>query len=112
MKKYRMMKFSAVALTCLFLTLAMAPQQAPVVLYKLGLILSGAWAFWWLDMLAFPYGRPGGYLTTPWDGTIITALDDADYKVVRGYESVFAWACMRRAVLMSVGGALGMSLGV
>ncbi len=112
MKKARLIKFLLLTLVCLAVVLVLAPAQLPVVLYKLGLLLLGALAFWWLDMVVFPYSRPGSYLVAPWREVTEFVAGGADFEIAPGYELVFALATLRRAGLMSLGGALSMALGV
>ena len=77
-----------------------APPQLPVVLYKASLASLAAVLGYWLDRALFPYARPDGYLTRDWRLGTDEPLGDVDYRVVRGYESVFVWAMIRRAVIV------------
>lgn len=47
-----------VALALVAVVWFVAPQQLPVSLYKLSLVVSAAVAGYWLDRALFPYARP------------------------------------------------------
>ena len=89
-----------------------APQQIPVVLYKLALILLAGTAGYWLDRWAFPYSRPGGYLLLDWrrsEGAFVPG--DVDYQVEEGHRLIFAAVLIRRAIVMGAAMlAVGMGL--
>lgn len=77
-----------------------APHQAPVLVYKLGAVAAGGCLGYLLDVAAFPYAKPSGYLRYDWE-TIETFEDDQpDYCVVSGYEVAFFTACLRRAAII------------
>lgn len=77
-----------------------APPQLPVVLYKASLVALAAVLGYWLDRTLFPYARPDGYLGTDWRYGTDEPVGDVDYPVVAGYELVFVWAMIRRAVIV------------
>ena len=77
-----------------------SPVQLPVVLYKAALIALAAVLGYWLDRTLFPYARPDGYLSTDWRYGTDEPVGDVDYPVVAGYELVFVWAMIRRAVIV------------
>ena len=77
-----------------------APPQLPVVLYKASLVALAAVLGYWLDRTLFPYARPDGYLSTDWRYGTDEPVGDVDYPVVAGYELVFVWAMIRRAVIV------------
>ena len=54
----RMQGFAWVAIATSIAILAIYPQQAGVVLFKANLLALAAWAGYWIDRAAFPYGRP------------------------------------------------------
>ncbi|TAM05612.1 MAG: hypothetical protein EPN70_08105 [Paraburkholderia sp.] len=88
-----------------------SPQQLPVSLYKLSLISLAAVVAYWLDRALFPYARPDSYLEFDWrSGSAEPALD-ADFRVVAGYEIVFAAAMLRRALIV-FGVVVGVALGL
>jgi hypothetical protein len=41
---------------------AIAPQQAPVTLYKLSLVTTAGLIGYWLDRAIFPYARPDAFI--------------------------------------------------
>ena len=92
-----------------------APQQLPVALYKLALIVLAGVLGYWLDRSLFPYARPDSYLATDsWKLCLATsgkACSDADLVVVPGYEQIFAAAMIRRALIV-LACILGVALGL
>jgi len=89
-----------------------SPQQLPVLLYKLAMVTVGAYVGYLLDRTLFPYARPDGYLARDWREHGADYPDnEPDHAVVSGYESVFAAALLRRAlVILAVVLAVGMAL--
>lgn len=88
-----------------------SPQQLPIALYKLCLISLAGVVAYWFDRALFPYARPDSYLEVHWQDGTSEPLFDADYRVVPGYQLVFAVAMVRRALVVLaiiVGVALGM----
>jgi len=88
-----------------------SPQQLPIALYKLNLISLAAVVAYWLDRALFPYARPDSYLQTDWRKGTNEPYDEADYRVVAGYEQVFAAALIRRALIV-IGVVVGVALGL
>lgn len=90
-----------IAILALAILWLLAPQQLPLVLYKLAFVPLAGYAGYWLDRALFPYARPDGYLTRPWvwgpDGSTI---DDADHGIAEGYILPFMCACLRRALII------------
>lgn len=80
-------------------------------LHKLSLNMLGALSGFWIDMRAFPYARPDGYLTAICWRTVEKREGAANFSIASGYEIVFA-VCLLRRALMMVGGMLttGMAL--
>jgi len=102
-KIYRLRMLVCAVLACVAMAAlsALSPQQAPVVLYKLTLVLLAGVAGYWLDRWVYPYSRPDGYLRREWrDHSDIWPDDLADYEVTPGYETVFAVALLRRAIII------------
>lgn len=90
--------FALAALGAVFLV---SPQQGPVILYKLTLVLSAGVAGYWLDRWIFPYARPDGYLKKEWTAHGLFWPDDmADFEVTPNHKIVFAAALIRRAVIV------------
>jgi hypothetical protein len=54
----RMAAWLALALLLLVAVWLLAPQQLPVSLYKLSLVVTAAVAGYWIDRGLFPYARP------------------------------------------------------
>lgn len=83
---------------CLLVTLALiviigtlAPQQLPVLLFKLTLVLLAVWLGYWVDRALFPYARP--------------------HEEQQRDVELFKASMMRRAVIV-VGVVLAVSLGL
>ena len=92
--------FLVLAVVLLACIAVVSPVQLPVALYKLTLIALAAVIGYWLDRALFPYARPDGYLGTDWRYGTDEPVGDVDYPVVAGYELVFVWAMIRRAVIV------------
>lgn len=56
--KFRMVECLLISLGLLAGIYAVSPQQLPVVIYKLALLTTAAWAGYWIDRTLFPYARP------------------------------------------------------
>lgn len=106
-------------LACLVLAVALvaglavvSPPQLPVAGYKLCLVVLAGLLGYWLDRWLFPYARPDGYLVQEWRAHGHEYPDSvADFEVVPGYETVFAAANLRRALVV-LGAMLAMGLGL
>lgn len=100
---------AALALAGLWL---ISPQQLPVVLYKVSLVLLAGVAGYWLDRWIFPYARPDGYLKEEWRGHGTFWPDnEADFAITPGCELAFAAASLRRAAIVA-GAMLAAGLGL
>jgi len=88
-----------------------SPQQVDVTFYKLALICIAAVVGYWLDRSLFPYARPDGYLKRNWHYGTEAREDEADYKIVEGYELAFIAATVRRALIV-LAVIIGMGLGL
>ena len=92
-----------VAIILAVLVIPLAPQQIPVAVYKLLLITAAAFAGYYIDRELFPYARPDGYLALDNEdrhGPVYRGPYDADYRVASGYELIFAYAMLRRAIVV------------
>ncbi|HCA23619.1 MAG TPA: hypothetical protein DEP32_05565 [Pseudomonas sp.] len=97
-------------LVSVFLLVALAlaaPEQMPVIAYKVALVTLGVVLAYWLDRALFPYARPHSCLqnrNAPGGGW----TDDAEaYR----YTAAFAAACLRRALIV-LACVLGLTLGL
>lgn len=54
----RLSFFSILAVVLLVVIYLLSPQQLPVIVYKLSLVLLAAVLGYWLDRHLFPYARP------------------------------------------------------
>jgi len=94
----RMMWCALYAAVLLLVVAWAAPQQLPVIVYKINLILLASVAGYWLDRWAFPYARPDRFLTP-----------DGEVKV--NHKRVFGAALLRRAIIMA-GAMLAVGMGL
>lgn len=60
--KGRMAQWAIIALFLLLIIAWVAPQQIPVMLYKMALVSQFAHLGYWVDRTLFPHGRPGDML--------------------------------------------------
>jgi len=89
----------------------LSPSKLPIGLYKLTLISLAAVVAYWLDRALFPYARPDSYLKRDWRHGTDEPEDQADYEVVPGYELIFSYAMLRRALVV-VAVVIGVALGL
>lgn len=85
--RIRMLWCAIYALVLLLVVAWIAPQQVPVITYKMNLVLLAAVSGYWLDRWAFPYARPDRFLT-------------AAGEVMVNHKRVFGAAMLRRAIIM------------
>lgn len=97
----RLLGWLIVTLVLLLALAIAAPEQMPVVVYKLALVLLGAVLAYWVDRALFPYGRPHACLSG----------DAAWTPATYGLEIRFAVACIRRALIV-LACVLGLTLGL
>ena len=64
LKKLRWTWASSAAAICLIFIALISPQQVPVIIYKVCLLLLAGIVGYWLDRLVAPYARPEGYLSS------------------------------------------------
>lgn len=96
----RLADWLMIALILIALIALIAPQQAPVSLYKLSLVALAGVAGYYLDRSVFPYARPDGYLCQDWRRGTLEPEFAADYEIVEGCQTVFAVAMLRRAIII------------
>jgi hypothetical protein len=99
-KSPRMLLPNILANVLILVVAVMAPHQAPVLVYKLGAVAAAGCLGYLLDVAAFPYAKPSGYLRFDWQAVEDFKDDEPDYGIVSGYEMLFAVACLRRAAIM------------
>lgn len=97
---FRMVICGVAALACLAVVAVVSPVQLPVAVYKLALVLLAGYLGYWLDVWLFPYSRPDGYLVSNWKVEPYFKRNRADHMIVPGYETVFAAALIRRAIIV------------
>ncbi len=96
--RIRMLWCAVYALALLLAVAWIAPQQVPVIVYKVNLILLASVAGYWLDRWAFPYARPDRFLTA-----------NGDVKV--NHKRVFGATLIRRSIIMA-GAMLAVGMGL
>ena len=104
----RLILWLAVALVLMLGLALAAPEQMPVIVYKLALVVLGAVLAYWLDRALFPYGRPHACLAGRGGpgGCTVPTENDKDRSEIR-----FAVACLRRALIV-LACVLGLTLGL
>ena len=124
----RLLKWYVLAIILFSIIALFSPQQLPVVIYKLSLVLLSAVIGYHLDRALFPYSSPGGYLCTDWkkvgknfyqikykkDGRLYDKSNAnylAEYPVLEPYRIIFAVVMIRRAIIVSAV-ILGVTLGL
>jgi hypothetical protein len=78
----RLAVWSALTLALSLLMLLFAPQQIPVSLYKINLVMIAGVVGYWLDRALFPYARP-------------------EVWSEGGHAEIFAACMLRRAVIVA-----------
>lgn len=126
LSQVRLLKWYVVAIFLLSVITLLSPQQLPVVMYKLALVLLSAVIGYHLDRALFPYASPGSYLYQDWRSqgkNYYTKLyvkegeDEiptkyaAEYPVLDEYRTLFAVVLIRRALIVSAV-ILGITLGL
>lgn len=127
----RLLKWYLAAFVLFAIIVSLSPQQLPVVVYKLSLVLLSAVVGYHLDRALFPYASPGGYLYNDWKEfgpdfyaqQYIDATENGDepdglpsnlcaeYPVLEPYRTLFAVVLIRRALIVSAV-ILGVTLGL
>jgi len=92
------------------LVLAIAPQQAPVTLYKLSLVTLAGLVGYWLDRAIFPYARPDEFIERM--AFKNTRNENAFFHSIikNGQELAFSSSLIRRAIIVGCA-MLAMGLG-
>lgn len=94
----------------------LSPQQLPVSLYKLSLVVTAGVVGYWLDRSLFPYARPDQFIVhvDPIEDACDADLDGdcklIPFELVDGDGFVFALAMLRRAIIVGCS-MLAMGLG-
>lgn len=98
--RFRIRMFWALICALILLTFvwAISPQQGPVIVYKLALVMLAAFVGYWIHRWSFPYARPDRFL-------------NADGTVMINHKRVFAMALICRAIVVGCAMlAVGMGL--
>lgn len=108
----RMLLCLVVAVGLAAMLAVISPQQLPVAGYKLALVTMAVYLGYWIDRWGFPYARPDSFLVAAdWRADAKPAQDRANHPVVPGCERIYAFAMLRRALIM-LGTMLAMGLGL
>lgn len=116
----RLIKWYVLAIILFSIITLFSPQQLPVVIYKLSLVLLSAVIGYHLDRALFPYASPGSYLLFNWKngpykrgyGEVNGGENyDIAYPVINNYQNIFAVVLIRRAIIVSAV-ILGVTLGL
>ena len=116
----RLIKWYVLAIILFSIITLLSPQQLPVVIYKLSLVLLSAVIGYHLDRALFPYASPGSYLLFNWKegpyrqgwGSVVKGENhDVAYPVINNYQNIFAVVLIRRAIIVSAV-ILGVTLGL
>lgn len=110
MKLPRLFGLLILNLVLIGIIFAIAPQQAPVTLYKLSLVTTAGLVGYWLDRVLFPYARPDSFLERIEFRN--TRNDSVFYRDVinKGQELAFSCSLVRRAIIIGCA-MLAMGLG-
>jgi len=120
LKLPRLSGWIVLALLLIGIVLLVAPQQVPVMIYKLALVSLAGLAGYWLDRSLFPYARPDQLMAKAWppagseppqeletdEGVIQGTLVDFN----QGECTAFSAAMLRRALIVA-GAMLAIGLG-
>ncbi|WP_303236993.1 putative holin [uncultured Bilophila sp.] len=100
--RWRLLFFGLVALGLQVLLLLVSPVQAPVVLYKLALVMLAAILGMFFDVAAFPFAAPDSYLDDDWKRAPgVPQSRCADFPIAVGYRWPFVMACLRRVLVVA-----------
>lgn len=120
LSQIRLLKWYLVSIILFAIITLFSPQQLPVVIYKLSLVLLSAVIGYHLDRALFPYASPGSYLLFNWKegpykrgyGEVNKGENyDVAYPVINNYQIIFAVVLIRRALIVSAV-ILGVTLGL
>jgi hypothetical protein len=107
-KTPRMSLTLSVGLLLVLLLLLLAPQQVPVLFYKICALALGGGVGYYIVREVLPFARPSGYLAKPWRENTGSTLDAADFEVAPGCMVKFLCACAFQ-VLGVIGGMWAMA---
>ena len=100
----RMSIWMWISIPLALLSFAINPELISTTVYKVFAAVAGGWGGYVLDCHLFPYARPDGYLKSDnWKrdrDTLGKQKDAADFPVADDYHAVFAFAQIRRAVVV------------
>ena len=86
----RLSAWALAALALVAVLTAISPAQAPVMMYKVVLVMLGAVLGYWIDRAIYPYARPHELLGDDW---------------------IMSLACLRRALIV-IACVLGLTMGL
>lgn len=94
-RSFRMLACLLLAFALCAGVFAIAPHQLPVSLYKLSLVMLGAYAAYWLDRWLFPYARPDVFLERVKPVADKSRNDELQWLGIAGQ------AMLRRAIIVA-----------
>lgn len=98
----RLLLFILAALLLLVALAVLAPQQLPVIVYKLSVVLLPAVLGYLFDLAVNHFSQPSGFLEYDWvKNPNADQQGQADYPIVRGYKRVFSAASLRQAIIIA-----------
>jgi hypothetical protein len=108
-----MTKTAILALALVVAVALISPQQLPVIVYKVGLVLLAGVAGYILDRALFPYGRPHLYLPPRIKGLSMSS----EVQEVPSPDSTWSdrkpfWAAQARRALIVAAAMLAVGLGL
>lgn len=109
MKLPRLFGLLVLNLILIGIIFAIAPQQAPVTLYKLSLVTLAALVGYWIDRTLFPYARPSQFIQTHFYNQAEKEKQPLTTPVICD-EVVFNFCQIRRAIIIGCA-MLAMGLG-
>ena len=110
--RYRLLLFIFTVVLLLTSLAMLAPEQLPVIAYKLAVVLLPAITGYLFDLAVNHFSQPSGMLENDWvKNPNADEPGQADYPIVRGYKRVFSAASLRQAIIIAafvIGFALGL----
>lgn len=107
---HRLFPWIVAALILTLLLVITSPTLLPQLLGKLtGIVAGGMLGALLFDTLV-PYARPSGFLAQPWHLCMVFRVDEPDFKIVAGKETLFMVCCALK-VFSIIGGAYVVGLG-
>lgn len=101
-RRFRMLGWLVLALLLSVAVFLIAPHQISVSVYKLSLVVLGAYAAYWIDRALFPYARPDVFLCRVCERSDKTPQEELLWLGIAG-TSMLRRAIIVAAVVVAVG---------